>query len=89
MNCPSQGFYNTLRRKAKVSFETSVDVWVERTLDTMQLPRQDNHAWAVQNQPLLEEALKNWEKLVGKPMIDWKSRYYPDQIFKYGFKVNP
>ena len=71
-----------------VSFETSVDVWVERTLDSMSLHWQDNHACAVQNQPLLEEALKNWERLVGKPIIEWNSRYYRDQVFKYGFKIN-
>jgi hypothetical protein len=71
-----------------VRFETSVDVWVERTLDSMSLHWQDNHACAVQNQPLLEEALKNWEKLVGKPIIEWYSRSYRDQVFKYGFKIN-
>jgi len=71
-----------------VSFETSVDVWVERTLDSMSLHWQDNHACAVQNQPLLEEALKNWERLVGKPIIEWNSRYYRDQVLKYGFKIN-
>ena len=71
-----------------VSFETSLDVWVERTLDSMSLHWQDNHACAVQNQPLLEEALKNWERLVGKPIIEWNSRYYRDQVLKYGFKIN-
>jgi len=58
-----------------VSFETSVDVWVERTL-SMNVHWQDNHACAMQNQPLLEEALRNWEKLkniihLRKTTNDW------------------
>jgi hypothetical protein len=73
---------------ASVRFETSVDVWVERTLSSISLQGRDNHACAVQNQPLLEEALKNWERLVGKPIIEWSSRSYRDQVFKYGFKIN-
>lgn len=71
-----------------VRFETSVDVWVERTLGSISLQARDNHACAVQNQPLLEQALKNWERLVGKPIIEWSSRSYPDQVFKYGFKID-
>jgi hypothetical protein len=71
-----------------VRLETSIDVWVERTLGSINLQEQDNHACAVQNQPLLEEALKKWEKLVGKPIVEWNSRSYSDQIFKYGFKIN-
>jgi hypothetical protein len=71
-----------------VRFETSVDVWVEKTLGSISLQRWDNYACAVQNQPLLQEALKNWEKLVGKPIIEWNSRFYRDQVFKYGFKIN-
>ncbi|MDF5728671.1 MAG: hypothetical protein PUP92_11710 [Rhizonema sp. PD38] len=71
---------------SSVSFETSTDVWVERTLDQLSLHWQDNHSYASKNQPLLEEALRNWELLVGKPIVEWNSRYYRDQIFKYGFK---
>jgi hypothetical protein len=71
-----------------VRFETSIDVWVERTSGSVSLQGRDNRACAVQNQPLLEEVLKNWEKLVGKPIIEWNSRFYRDQVFKYGFKIN-
>ncbi len=71
-----------------VRFETSVDVWVERTLGSINLQGRDNHVCAVQNQPLLEEALKKWERLVGKPIIEWNSSSYSDQVFKYGFKIN-
>ncbi|KYC37299.1 hypothetical protein WA1_47660 [Scytonema hofmannii PCC 7110] len=69
-----------------VSFETSVDIWVERTLDQLSLHWQDNYLYAAKNQPLLEEALRKWEIQVGKPIVEWNSRYYRDQIFKYGFK---
>ncbi|MBR8839354.1 MAG: hypothetical protein DSM106950_36465 [Stigonema ocellatum SAG 48.90 = DSM 106950] len=71
---------------SSVSFETSTDVWVERTLDRLGLHWQDNYSCAAKNQPLLEEALRKWEILVGKPIVEWNSRYYRDQIFKYGFK---
>lgn len=71
---------------SSVSFETSIDVWVERTLDQLGLHWQDNHSCAAKNQPLLEEALRKWEIQVGKPIVEWNSRYYRDQIFKYGFK---
>jgi hypothetical protein len=71
-----------------VRFETSVDVWVERTLGSISFQGRDNRACAVHNQPLLEGALKNWEKLIGKPIIEWNSRSYRDQVFKYGFKIN-
>jgi hypothetical protein len=71
-----------------VRFETSIDVWVERTLGSISLQGRDNHACAVQNQPLLEEALKKWEMLVGKPIVEWNSPSYSDQVFKYGFKIN-
>ncbi len=71
---------------SSISFETSTDVWVERTLDQQSVHWQDNHFYAVKNQPLLEEALRKWETLVGKPISEWNSRYYDDQIFRYGFK---
>ncbi len=71
---------------SSVSFETSTDVWVERTLDQLGLHWQDNYFCAAKNQPLLEEALRKWEILIGKPIVEWNSRYYRDQIFKYGFK---
>lgn len=71
---------------SSISFETSTDIWVERTLDQQSIHWQDNHFYAVKNQPLLEKALKKWETLVGKPICEWNSRYYSDQIFRYGFK---
>ncbi|GAA6615187.1 hypothetical protein [Scytonema sp. NUACC26] len=73
---------------SSVSFETSVDIWVERTLDRLSLHWQDNHLCAAKNQPLLEEVLRKWEIQVGKPIVEWNSRYYRDQIFKYGFRGN-
>ncbi|RUT07646.1 hypothetical protein DSM106972_019060 [Dulcicalothrix desertica PCC 7102] len=71
---------------SSISFETSTDIWVERTLDQLSLHWQDNHYYAAKTQPLLEEALRKWETLVGKPICEWNSRYYRDQIFRYGFK---
>lgn len=73
---------------SSVRFETSFDVWVEKILDSRSLQERDNHACAVQNQLRLEKALKNWERLVGKPIIEWNSRPYRDRVFKYGFKIN-
>ncbi|AFZ26694.1 hypothetical protein Cylst_4624 [Cylindrospermum stagnale PCC 7417] len=73
--------------EGSISFFTSIDVWVEKTLDSSVRWR-SNYACAIQNQPLLKEALEKWENLVGKPIIEWNSRYYRDQIFKYGFKSN-
>ncbi|GJD23335.1 hypothetical protein RIVM261_082910 [Rivularia sp. IAM M-261] len=71
---------------SSISFETFTDAWVEKTLDQQSVHWQDNHFYAAKNQPLLEEALRKWETLVGKPISEWNSRYYDDQIFKYGFK---
>lgn len=66
-------------------FETSINVWVERTLDPLSSSWRDNQACAMQNQPLLEEALKEWERLVNKPIVEWNSHSYLDQVFRYGF----
>lgn len=73
---------------SSISFETSTDIWVEKTLDQQSVHWQDNHFYAAKTQPLLEEALRKWETLVGKPICDCNSRYYRDQIFRYGFKLS-
>ncbi|BAZ17057.1 hypothetical protein NIES4071_89350 [Calothrix sp. NIES-4071] len=83
---PSEDDEVLIPTDSSISFETSTDVWVERTLDQLNLHWQDNHFYAIKNQPLLEEALRKWETLVGKPISEWNSRYYDDQIFRYGFK---
>jgi len=70
-----------------VSFQTSIDVWVERTRDPKKPSLQhDNSRVAKRNQPLLEQSLTAWEQFVEMPMTEWHSRYYDDQIVRYGFK---
>lgn len=71
---------------SSVCFTLSLDAWVKKTLDSQSLEWLDNSASAAQNQPLLEEALKYWEALTHQPIVEWNSRYYQGQIFRYGFK---
>jgi len=70
-----------------VSFQTSIDVWVERTRDLKKPSLQyDNSRVAKRNQPLLEQLLTAWEQSVEMPITEWHSRYYDDQIVKCGFE---
>jgi len=72
-----------------VSFQTSIDVWVERTRDPKKPSLQyDNSRVAKRNQPLLEQSLTAWEQSVEMPITEWHSRYYDDQIVRYGFKLH-
>jgi len=67
-----------------LSFDTMTDVWVSETLSPTST-QQDNRICAAKNQPLLESALRALEAFAGKPIVDWGSRYYHEQIYKYGF----
>jgi hypothetical protein len=68
-----------------MSVDTSIDVWVPKTRDLAEGQWQDNTAYARYNRPRLDHALRDWEKLVGKPIVECHSRYYRDQIARYGF----
>ena len=68
-----------------VEVSVATDPWVERTYDPLRLEWRDNRAYATANRSLLEEALRAWEALMGKTITEWRSRYYRDQIFRYGF----
>jgi len=46
----------------------------------------DNEELANLNQPLLETALRNWEKMIGRPIDNVETRYYGDYISRYGYK---
>jgi hypothetical protein len=69
-------------------FTTHIDVWAEKTIDPATLQWRDNRKIARTNQSLLEEPLKKWERLTGKPIIDTVSQYYSAQIFRYGFRTS-
>jgi len=72
-----------------VSFQTSIDVWVERTRDPKKLSLQhDNSRVAKRNQPLLDQSLRAWEQFVEMPITEWHSRYHGNQIMRYGFKLS-
>jgi len=71
-----------------MSVDTSIDVWVPRTRDLAEGQWQDNTVYARFNRPRLEHALRDWEKLVGKPIVEKQSRYYQDQLTRYGFTAS-
>jgi len=71
-----------------MSVDTSIDVWVPRTRDLAEGQWQDNTTYATYNQPRLDRALRKWEELVGKPITECHSRYYRDQIARYGFTAD-
>jgi hypothetical protein len=71
---------------SSLSFDTTIDIWVAKTQNSVTSEWQNNQACAEQNQPLLEAALRAWESLVGRPIVEWGSRYYRNQVFKYGFR---
>lgn len=66
-------------------FKTNIDVWAAATQQTATLEYRNNEAFADLNRPALESALRALELLVAKPINEWHSQYYPDQIFRYGF----
>ena len=72
--------------ESSISFNTTIDVWVEKTQNPLTSEYQDNRACARKNQPLLESALRALEARVGKPIVESGSRYYLDQVFTYGFR---
>jgi len=69
----------------RIAFETSVDAWVRKTLDPETWMWRDNTAVAECNQLRLASALRAWEQAIGSPITEWVSRYYPDQISRFGF----
>ena len=71
--------------EGSIEFQTAIDVWLDRTLDLNSRQWRDNLAYAQRNRRRLADALRAWEKLVGHPISEWSSRYYPDQTSRYGF----
>lgn len=72
--------------RCRISFETSIDIWVQTTRDPSSWEWRDNSDFAVHNEPKLEVALTTWEHVVGSPIVEWTSRHYKEQITRYGFK---
>jgi hypothetical protein len=65
-------------KAADMSLQTHINVWRAETLSPHSKDWQDNTATARLNQPWLEAALRRWEQLVGKPIVEWG-------WYRYGF----
>jgi hypothetical protein len=71
----------------RIGFETWIDVWVQKTRAPSSWEWRDNRDYAVCNEPALEKALTKWELSAARPIIEWTSRHYKDQITRYGFEL--
>ncbi len=69
-----------------LSFSTVIDIWLGKTYNPRLQKYFDNEELANLNHPLLEIALRNWEKLIAHPIDNVETRYYGDCISRYGFK---
>lgn len=70
-----------------VRFYTFVDPWLDVTFDAEKGTNRDNRAVAGPNRPRLERALRQWERVMGAPIVEWGSGPYPDRIDRYGFRA--
>jgi len=65
---------------SSVSFCVETDAWLPSTG-----AEQSNEPVARANAPRLAAALRRWEQLTGKPIVDFVSNAYADAVARYGF----
>jgi len=62
-----------------------VDPWLDAPWNLR--GRIDNRSVAALNRPRLEQALRNWEAAIGRPISEVSSVPYPDLVDRYGFQA--
>lgn len=74
-----------------VNIGTAVELWLDVAHDLAangqeaDEPGYDNRAIGRRNRPRLEQALRQWEASMAKPITQVKSNWAPDEIGRYGF----
>lgn len=70
---------------SSVGFCVNVDPWLDVTLAPGSFTPRNNQSVSQLNRPPLEHALREWEALMAKPIVETTSRLYRARLYRYGF----
>jgi hypothetical protein len=70
---------------SSVGFCVNIDPWLDVTLEPGSYQGRDNQSVSQLNRPRLEHALRDWEALMGRSIVETTSGLYRARLHRYGF----